>query len=150
MDELQLIDAGTMTDSFMYKLSDAPGFEFFRYVVLVGSQQDCYVPMHTAQATIPRPAETASGGDGSAYMQMATNLMKPLSSKQADVFSLSHIFNKGQRVLLFVTWIWCGDSMRARRAVFFRSLSLSLSRGLGSSLSLFWGVLDMWSHDQWA
>lgn len=84
MDELQLIDAGTMTDSFMYKLSDAPGFEFFRYVVLVGSQQDCYVPMHTAQATIPRPAETASGGDGSAYMQMATNLMKPLSSKQAD------------------------------------------------------------------
>ncbi|KAJ8610474.1 hypothetical protein CTAYLR_007762 [Chrysophaeum taylorii] len=81
MNELQLIDADDMQDSFMYKLSQSKGFEYFRYVVLVGSTQDCYVPMHTAHATIPRPAETDKKGDGSAYMQMAANLMKPITQK---------------------------------------------------------------------
>ena len=84
MDELQLIDRDTMNESFMYKLSQAKGFEYFKYVVLVGSTQDSYVPMHTAQATIPRPAEADKKGGGDAYMQMATNLMSPISQKTAE------------------------------------------------------------------
>ncbi|KAJ1454748.1 hypothetical protein M885DRAFT_441850 [Pelagophyceae sp. CCMP2097] len=84
MDELQLIDAKDMRESFMYKLSQEKCFEYFRYVVLVGSHQDNYVPMHTAQATIPRPAEDDKRVDGSAYMEMATNLMAPISQKTAQ------------------------------------------------------------------
>lgn len=84
MNELQLIDSDDTKESFMYKLSEAKGFEYFRYVVLIGSPQDCYVPMHTAQATIPRHAEMDKKGDGTAYMQMATNLMTPITRKTAD------------------------------------------------------------------
>lgn len=84
MNELQLIDNDDYTQCLLYKLSQAQGFEHFRYVVLIGSTQDCYVPMHTAQATIPRPAENDTKGDGSAYMQMATNLMKPITQKKQD------------------------------------------------------------------
>ena len=36
---------------------DDPHRRHFKYVVLVGSLQDSYVPMHTAQASIPKPAE---------------------------------------------------------------------------------------------
>jgi len=84
MDELQLVDREKPEDAFMYKLSQAKGFEYFRYVVLVGSVQDSYVPMHTAHATIPRPAEVDRKGGGDAYRQMATNLMSPLLQKTAD------------------------------------------------------------------
>mmetsp|Transcript_21558 Transcript_21558/g.85729 ORF Transcript_21558/g.85729 Transcript_21558/m.85729 type:complete len:156 (-) Transcript_21558:382-849(-) len=79
MNELQLLDHDDMTQTFIYKLSQAKGFELFKYVVLVGSKQDSYVPMHTAQATIPRPAELDRKGDGNVYVQMAANLMKPIS-----------------------------------------------------------------------
>lgn len=85
MNELQLIDNDKdIKQSYMYKLSQAPGFQHFRYVVLVGSTQDCYVPMHTAHSTIPRPAENDQKGDGTAYMQMATNLMTPISRKTPE------------------------------------------------------------------
>mmetsp|Transcript_21360 Transcript_21360/g.27657 ORF Transcript_21360/g.27657 Transcript_21360/m.27657 type:complete len:582 (-) Transcript_21360:1159-2904(-) len=100
MNELQLIDHSDMTQSFIYKLSQAPGFELFRYVILVGSQQDSYVPMHTAQVTIPRPAEL-SKKDGNVYVQMAANLMKPLKKspdhlKQTTVvrMTIDHKFSQ--------------------------------------------------------
>ena len=83
MNELQLLDDKDMTKTFMYNLSKAKGFELFRYVVLVGSCQDSYVPMHTAQATIPRPAEAAQQS-GNMYVQMAANLMQPITSKTPD------------------------------------------------------------------
>jgi len=90
MNELQLLDDKNMEKTFMYTLSQAKGFELFRYVVLVGSVQDSYVPMHTAQATIPRPAEHAAGArastasQGNVYVQMAANLMKPITAKTPD------------------------------------------------------------------
>jgi len=99
MNELQLLDDKDMTKTFMYELSKQKGFELFRYVVLVGSCQDSYVPMHTAQSTIPRPAEgTRSSGD--AYVQMAANLMKPIinsaGSKPTTVvrLTLEHKFTQ--------------------------------------------------------
>jgi hypothetical protein len=83
MDELQLLDAPSPKDAFMHKLSKQPGFERFRFVVLVGSLQDSYVPLHTAQATIPRPAEVDKKGGGDAYRQMATNLLSPVMQQAA-------------------------------------------------------------------
>ncbi|KAH8076934.1 carboxylic ester hydrolase [Aureococcus anophagefferens] len=65
MDELQLIDRDTMNESFMYKLSQAKGFEYFK-------------------RRSPRPAEADKKGGGDAYMQMATNLMSPISQKTAE------------------------------------------------------------------
>ena len=84
MDELQLLDAAEPGSSFMHRLSTQPGFELFRFVVLVGSLQDAYVPLHTAQATIPRPAEVDRRGGGDAYRQMATNLLSPVMQQRAD------------------------------------------------------------------
>ena len=84
MDELQLLDAPSPKDAFMHKLSKQPGFERFRFVVLVGSLQDSYVPLHTAQATIPRPAEIDKKGGGDAYRQMATNLLSPVMQQSAS------------------------------------------------------------------
>ena len=54
-----------------------------RYVVLVASHQDAYVPMHSAQVTIPRPAELDKAGDGPMFIEMATNPLSPIMGRQA-------------------------------------------------------------------
>ena len=54
-----------------------------RYVVLVASHQDAYVPMHSAQVTIPRPAELDKAGDGPMFIERATNLLSPIMANQA-------------------------------------------------------------------
>ena len=56
MDELQLLDAPKAEGRVHAQALTARVWRF-RFVVLVGSLQDSYVPLHTAQATIP-----AAGG----------------------------------------------------------------------------------------
>ena len=77
------MDAKDPTESYIYKLSKERGFEHFRYVVLVASHQDAYVPMHSAQIMIPRPAEIDKAGDGPMFIEMATNLLSPIMANQA-------------------------------------------------------------------
>lgn len=48
LEELQLTDSSDGSDAYMYKLSRDKGLEHFRFVVLVASRQDSYVPVHSA------------------------------------------------------------------------------------------------------
>ena len=41
------------------------------------------MPMHSAQVTIPRPAELDKAGDGPMFIEMATNLLSPIMANQA-------------------------------------------------------------------
>ena len=50
------------------------------------------MPMHSAQVTIPRPAELDKAGDGPMFIEMATNLLSPIMANQAtegSVYNLS-------------------------------------------------------------
>ena len=51
--------------------------------MLVASHQDAYVPMHSAQIMIPRPAELDKQGEGPMFIEMATNLLSPIMANQA-------------------------------------------------------------------
>lgn len=46
--QLQLKDAPQIRSTFMYKLSEKSNLHKFKYVLLCGSSQDRYVPVHSA------------------------------------------------------------------------------------------------------
>ncbi len=49
--ELSMCDAKNYRDTFLYKLSHKPTFAHFKYVLLLGSKQDGYVPKGSATMT---------------------------------------------------------------------------------------------------
>lgn len=46
--ELAMKDCSDPRQSYLYKLSLESGLEHFRYILLCGSSQDHYVPIHSA------------------------------------------------------------------------------------------------------
>ncbi|XP_061597664.1 protein FAM135B [Cololabis saira] len=63
--------------TFLYLLSQKPGLQFFRNVVLVASPQDRYVPFHSARIEMCRTA-MKDRGTGPVYTEMINNLLQPL------------------------------------------------------------------------
>jgi hypothetical protein len=49
-------DAGDFNETFLYKLSFDPHIRYFKYVVLVGSFQDSYVPYDSARIQVCKKA----------------------------------------------------------------------------------------------
>mmetsp|Transcript_22503 Transcript_22503/g.70425 ORF Transcript_22503/g.70425 Transcript_22503/m.70425 type:complete len:202 (+) Transcript_22503:2470-3075(+) len=87
LEELQLTDKPSRPDAFIYKLSAEKGLEHFRFVILVASRQDSYVPVHSAHIQIPRPAEIDNPADGGIYIDMARNMLSPIMKNQYDHLS---------------------------------------------------------------
>ncbi|KAL5015813.1 hypothetical protein ScPMuIL_005402 [Solemya velum] len=76
--QLSLKDHSDPRQSFLYKLSQKPGLEFFRHVLLVGSSQDRYVPYHSSRIEMCKAAQRESSGMGSVYGEMVANILNPI------------------------------------------------------------------------
>ncbi|KAI5100875.1 protein FAM135B, partial [Silurus meridionalis] len=63
--------------TFLYALSQKPGLQFFKNVVLVASPQDRYVPFHSARIEMCRSA-LKDRTTGPVYTEMINNLLRPL------------------------------------------------------------------------
>ncbi|VEL38725.1 unnamed protein product [Protopolystoma xenopodis] len=78
--QLRLRDAPSnqARDAYLYQLSRQPGFELFRYVLLVGSPQDRYVPYHSTRIEFCRAALKDTSELGSIYTEMVNNILQRL------------------------------------------------------------------------
>ncbi|XP_023667831.1 protein FAM135B [Paramormyrops kingsleyae] len=63
--------------TFLYLLSQKPGLQYFKNVVLVASPQDRYVPFHSARIEMCRTA-LKDRTTGPVYTEMINNLLRPL------------------------------------------------------------------------
>lgn len=84
--QLSLKDAPNARDSFLYHLSEAPSFEYFRHVVLLSSPQDKYVPYHSALVT----TSTQDGSlQSSLSLEMMQNIITPLREGKVNLVRVS-------------------------------------------------------------
>ncbi|XP_070396299.1 protein FAM135A isoform X3 [Dermacentor albipictus] len=79
--QLAMKDTADIRQSFLYKLSQKPGLEFFKHVLLFGSMQDRYVPIHSARIELCKAAVKDATPIGAAYREMVSHLLRPLASK---------------------------------------------------------------------
>lgn len=63
--------------TFLYVLSQKPGLQFFKNVVLVASPQDRYVPFHSARIEMCKTA-LKDRTTGPVYTEMINNLLQPI------------------------------------------------------------------------
>uniref|UniRef100_A0A8C5GCY6 DUF676 domain-containing protein n=1 Tax=Gouania willdenowi TaxID=441366 RepID=A0A8C5GCY6_GOUWI len=63
--------------TFLYLLSQKPGLQFFKNIVLVASPQDRYVPFHSARIEMCKTA-LKDKTTGPVYTEMINNLLQPL------------------------------------------------------------------------
>ncbi|XP_067938421.1 protein FAM135A-like isoform X2 [Watersipora subatra] len=82
--QLALKDHTDPKSTFIYKLSEQPGLEYFKNVLLVSSMQDKYVPYHSTRIEICRNAAKDSSHAGRCYVDMVNNLLQPLV-EQPDI-----------------------------------------------------------------
>ncbi|XP_070555676.1 protein FAM135A-like [Ptychodera flava] len=76
--QLALKDHSDPRETFIYKLSQKPGMEYFKNVVLIGSLQDRYVPYHSARIEMCKNAMKDTSVYGAIYGEMINNILKPL------------------------------------------------------------------------
>lgn len=77
-------DESTVEQTFIYKLSEKPGMQWFNNIILVGSNQDSYVPFDSARIQLCQEAlqdNKSSKGNGQQYIQMSWNLLNGLKTK---------------------------------------------------------------------
>ncbi|XP_041102428.1 protein FAM135B-like [Polyodon spathula] len=75
--QLTFRDHSDPRKTFLYLLSQKPGLQHFKNVVLVASPQDRYVPFHSARIEMCRTA-LKDRGTGPVYAEMINNLLQPL------------------------------------------------------------------------
>ncbi|XP_073968672.1 protein FAM135A isoform X1 [Rhodnius prolixus] len=80
--QLSLRDAPDVRDTFLYRLSQRCNLVHFKNVLLCGSSQDRYVPLHSARIELCKAAIKDNSPIGSAYREMVHNIMWPLVRKR--------------------------------------------------------------------
>ncbi|CAH8592756.1 unnamed protein product [Schistosoma turkestanicum] len=86
LSQLRMRDDPDLRNTYLYRLSNSPGLDLFRYVLLVGSPQDRYVPYHSTRIELCKAAIKDSSTLGIIYMEMVTNLLQRLiKSKRTTV-----------------------------------------------------------------
>ncbi|GFQ67861.1 protein FAM135A [Trichonephila clavata] len=76
--QLSMKDSSDLRQTFLYKLSQKSGLEYFRNILLFGSSQDRYVPLHSARIELCKTALKDTSLQGVVYREMVTNLMQPI------------------------------------------------------------------------
>ncbi|XP_071118138.1 protein FAM135A-like isoform X1 [Haliotis cracherodii] len=76
--QLSMKDHPDPRQSFLYKLSCKPVLQHFKHVLLVGSNQDRYVPYHSSRIEYCKAAQRDGGLMGSVYKEMVENILKPV------------------------------------------------------------------------
>lgn len=84
--QLSLKDAPNPRDAFLYHLSEAPSFEYFRHVILLCSPQDKYVPYQSAKvATIAQDGSLQS----TLGLEMMQNILEPMREAKVNLVRVS-------------------------------------------------------------
>ncbi|XP_026294467.1 uncharacterized protein LOC113218365 isoform X3 [Frankliniella occidentalis] len=76
--QLSCRDAPDLRQTFMYKLSQVSNLHLFKNVLLCGSSQDRYVPLHSARIELCKAAVKDSSVQGTAYREMVQNILHPI------------------------------------------------------------------------
>ncbi|XP_022657922.1 uncharacterized protein LOC111248975 isoform X2 [Varroa destructor] len=79
--QLAMRDAADIRSTFLYRLAQAGGLEYFKHVLLFGSSQDRYVPIHSARIELCKAAMKDSTNLGAAYREMVHNLLGPVMAR---------------------------------------------------------------------
>lgn len=74
--QLAMRDAADVRSTFLYRLAQSGGLEHFKHVLLFGSSQDRYVPIHSARIELCKAA-----------MKDSTNLGMKFASLHASELS---------------------------------------------------------------
>ena len=75
LQQLALKDAADIRKTFMYKLAEKSNLHFFKNVLLAGSSQDKYVPIHSARIELCKAAIKDNSVTGAAYKEMVHNIL---------------------------------------------------------------------------
>jgi len=75
LQQLALKDHTDIRQTFMYKLSENSNLHLFKNVLLAGSSQDKYVPIHSARIELCKSAVKDSSVLGEAYKEMVNNIL---------------------------------------------------------------------------
>ncbi|XP_054462200.1 protein FAM135B [Anoplopoma fimbria] len=78
--------------TFLYLLSQKPGLQFFKNVVLVASPQDRYVPFHSARIEMCKTA-LKDRTTGPVYTEMINNLLQPLMAAKECRLIRQNVFH---------------------------------------------------------
>ncbi|XP_048385284.1 protein FAM135B isoform X1 [Stegostoma tigrinum] len=79
--QLTFKDQADPRKTFLYKLSEKPGLQYFKNVMLVASTQDRYVPFHSARIEMCKTA-LKDRQTGSVYTEMINNLLRPVTETE--------------------------------------------------------------------
>lgn len=80
LQQLTFRDAVAFRDTFLYKLSRNKAFANFRYVLLVGSYQDLYVPHHSALIETCKAARKDPSMQGTIYEEMVSSMHESVAA----------------------------------------------------------------------
>ncbi|BET03036.1 Protein of unknown function (DUF3657) [Nesidiocoris tenuis] len=80
--QLSLRDAADVRDTFLYRLSQRCNLLHFKNILLCGSSQDRYVPLHSARIELCKAAIKDQSPIGAAYREMVHNIMWPIVKKR--------------------------------------------------------------------
>ncbi|XP_013146693.1 PREDICTED: uncharacterized protein LOC106109654, partial [Papilio polytes] len=83
--QLSLRDASDPRRSFLYRLSERSQLHQFKHILLCGSGQDRYVPLHSARLELCKAAAKDTSLLGQAYREMVHNMVSPLASRSSTV-----------------------------------------------------------------
>ncbi|XP_034937509.1 uncharacterized protein [Chelonus insularis] len=80
--QLAMKDSSDVRRSFMFRLSQKSNLQRFKHVLLCGSAQDRYVPLHSARIELCKAAVRDPTDQGTAYREMVHNVLYPIMSTQ--------------------------------------------------------------------
>ncbi|XP_031768575.1 uncharacterized protein LOC113521209 isoform X2 [Galleria mellonella] len=83
--QLSLRDASDPRRSFLYRLSERSQLHQFKHILLCGSGQDRYVPLHSARLELCKAAAKDTSLLGQAYREMVHNMVSPLAGRASTV-----------------------------------------------------------------
>ncbi|XP_066583283.1 protein FAM135A isoform X2 [Prorops nasuta] len=78
--QLAMKDSSDVRRSFMFRLSQKSNLQKFKHVLLCGSAQDRYVPLHSARIELCKAAVRDPTDQGAAYREMVQNILYPVMS----------------------------------------------------------------------
>ncbi|KAL1502370.1 hypothetical protein ABEB36_007518 [Hypothenemus hampei] len=82
LQQLCLKDAADLRHSFLYTLSQRSNLHHFKNILLCGSGQDRYVPLHSARIELCKESMKDTSEQGKIYRKMVHNIMQPIIAQK--------------------------------------------------------------------
>ncbi|KAJ8919771.1 hypothetical protein NQ315_006300 [Exocentrus adspersus] len=80
--QLCLKDSTDPRQSFLYRLSQRSTLHHFKNILLCGSGQDRYVPLHSARIELCKESLRDTSGQGTIYREMVHNILSPIIAQK--------------------------------------------------------------------